>query len=128
MEIVLKQAKGEIPLTVDQIWAKYDKDGNGTLSKAECRNYVQDMLALRGENPKISDTEYNALFALYDKDGNGVVSKDEMAIVLKQAQGEIPLTVEQIWAKYDKDGNGTLSKAECRNYVQDMLAHRGENP
>ena len=99
MAIVLSQARGEIPIhkkeevkheeeqapqmTVEQIWAKYDKDRNGTLSKAECRNYVQDMLALNGENPKISDEEYNALFAEYDKDANGAISKDEMEIVLK---------------------------------------------
>jgi Ca2+-binding EF-hand superfamily protein len=86
------------------------------------------MLALRGENPQISEADYNALFAQYDRDANGVISKDEMEIILRQARGEIPLTVDQIWAKYDKDGNGTLSKAECRNYVQDMLAHKGENP
>lgn len=45
------------------------------------------MLALHGENPQISEEEYNALFADYDKDGNGVVSKDEMELVLKQARG-----------------------------------------
>ncbi len=70
-------------MTVEQIWAKYDKDGNGTLSKAECRFYVQDMLKSMGENPKISEEEYNVLFAQYDKDGNGSVSKDEMEVVLK---------------------------------------------
>ncbi len=109
-------------MTIDQIWAKYDKDGNGTLSKAECRKYVKDILKSMGEDPKISEEDYNALFAEYDKDGNGSVSKDEMAIVLKQTRGELPIpkkemTVDQIWAKYDKDGNGTLSKAECRNYI-----------
>ena len=86
-------------MTVEQIWAKYDKDRNGSLSKAECRNYVQDMLALNGENPKISDEEYNALFAEYDKDANGAISKDEMEIVVKQARGEIPITKKEEEAK-----------------------------
>ena len=58
-----------------QIWAEYDKDGNGNLSKAECKNYVKDLLTRLGEDPKISAEEFDEIFLAYDEDGNGVVSK-----------------------------------------------------
>ena len=119
-----------------QIWAEYDRDGNGTLSKVECRKYVRNLLQRLGEDPKVSDEEFDEIFKAYDEDGNGVVTKDEMEHVLKMARGEeaIPKkpTPEEItakiWAEYDKDGNGTLSKAECRKYVIDLLTRLGEEP
>ena len=74
MEHYIKQARGEVPITprptpeeiTAQIWAKYDKDGNGTLSKAECRNYVLDLMQRLGEQPKVSDEEFNEIFKAYD--------------------------------------------------------------
>ena len=146
MEHVIRQARGQeaIPkkqLTPEEIianiWAEYDKDNNGTLSKVECRRYVEDLLKRLGEDPKVSNEEFDEIFKGYDQDGNGVVTKEEMEHVIKQARGEeaIPkkaLTPEeitaQIWAEYDKDGNGTLSRAECRKYVQDLLQRLGEDP
>jgi Ca2+-binding EF-hand superfamily protein len=38
----------------EKIWSEYDKDGNGTLSKAECRKFVTDLLTRLGEAPKIT--------------------------------------------------------------------------
>jgi Ca2+-binding EF-hand superfamily protein len=85
-----------------QIWAEYDKDGNGTLSKAECRNYVNELLSRLGEEPKVSEEEFNEIFKAYDQDGNGVVTKDEMEYVIRMARGQeaIPkqLTPEEITA------------------------------
>ncbi len=107
------------------------------MSKAECRNYVQDLLKRLGEDPKVSDEEFNEIFKAYDKDGNGVVTKEEMEHTIKQARGEeaipkIPPTPEeitaQIWGEYDKDGSGTLNKAECRKFVTDLLVRLGEEP
>ena len=53
MELFIKQARGEepiikVPPTAEEItakiWSEYDKDGNGTLDKSECRNYVRNLL------------------------------------------------------------------------------------
>jgi len=107
------------------------------LSKAECRNYVQDLLKRLGEDPKVSDEDFNGIFKAYDKDGNGVVTKEEMEHIIKQARGEeaipkIPPTPEevtaQIWAEYDKDGSGTLNKVECKTFIKDLLVRLGEEP
>jgi Ca2+-binding EF-hand superfamily protein len=124
-----------------QIWAKYDRDGNGTLSKAECRVFVKDLLSGLGEEVKISEDEFNDLFKQFDEDGNGVVSKDEMDIFIRMCKGEEPLPAKpepepvpptpeeitaSIWAEYDKDGSGALNKAECRKFVKDLLQRLGE--
>jgi len=145
MELFIKQARGEEPITkvpptaeeiTAKIWSEYDKDGNGTLSKSECRNYVKDLLQRLGEEPKISEAEFEEVFKIYDVDGYGVVSKDEMEHVIRMARGQevIPKKLSpeeitaQIWAEYDRDDNGTLSKSECRKYVKDLLTRLGEDP
>ena len=55
-----------------------------------------------GEEPKVSEEEFNEIFSAYDQDGNGVVTKGEMEHVIKMARGEeaIPkkLTPEEITA------------------------------
>ena len=113
------------------------------------------MLVRLGEEPKISEEEFNELFKDFDEDGNGTISKDEMELFIKQTRGEEPLppkkvpepepvaeaepvaepvpqtpeeVTAQIWATFDKDGSGALSKAECRNFVKDLLVKLGEEP
>jgi len=66
-----------------QIWAEYDTDHTGTLSKAECRKFVTDLLSRLGESPKINEEEFAELFRDFDEDGNGFISKDEMEIFIK---------------------------------------------
>ncbi len=96
MQHVIRMARGEeaIPKKLSpeeitaKIWGEYDKDGNGTLSKAECRKYVEDLLQRLGEDPKVSEEEFNEIFKAYDKDGNGVVTKEEMLHVIRMARGE----------------------------------------
>ena len=75
-----------VPPTTEEIiaaiWAEYDKDGSGALSKAECKNFVKNLLVRIGEDPKISDDEFNELFKDFDEDGNGTVSKAEMELFI----------------------------------------------
>jgi Ca2+-binding EF-hand superfamily protein len=44
---------------------------------------VKDLLQRLGEEPKISEEEFNLLFKDFDEDGNGTVSKDEMALFIR---------------------------------------------
>lgn len=75
MALFIKQVKGEEPLppksepvpptpeeVTAKIWAEYDKDGSGALNKAECKAFVKDLLVRLGEEPKISEDEFNELF------------------------------------------------------------------
>jgi Ca2+-binding EF-hand superfamily protein len=60
---------------VDELWAKYDKDANGYLSKAEFVAVVQELNP--GVNSpgssRFSAAVYDAVFEEFDKDGNGVI-------------------------------------------------------
>ena len=61
---------------IDYIWTQYDKDGSGSLSKAETRNFVKDLLIKLGEEAKLPEDEFTALFKDFDEYSNGTVSKD----------------------------------------------------
>ena len=81
-------AKLSVEVLVDQIWGDFDKDGSGSLSKSETRAFVKDLLVKLGEDGKLSEEEFNALFKDFDEDANGTVSKDEMTLFIKQVRGE----------------------------------------
>jgi Ca2+-binding EF-hand superfamily protein len=40
-----------------------------------------------GEEAKLPEDEFNALFKDFDEDSNGTVSKDEMSLFIKQVRG-----------------------------------------
>ena len=72
---------------VDDIWAEYDKDGNGNLDKKETKAFVMKTLAEMAGNEEFSDEDFEQCFKEFDKDGNGTIEKDEMAIFIKKVAG-----------------------------------------
>ena len=64
---------------------------------------MTNLLTRLGEEPKVTEEEFNEIFSAYDKDGNGVVTKQEMEHVIRMARGEeaVPkkLTPEEITAQ-----------------------------
>ena len=74
---------------VDDIWAQYDKDGNGALDKEETKSFVKATLGEMSEdnNNEFSEDDFNACFAEFDKDGNGTIDKAEMAIFIRKVAG-----------------------------------------
>ena len=72
---------------VDDIWAEYDKDGNGNLDKNETKAFVKKTLAEMSGGDEFSDDDFEACFKEFDKDGNGTIEKDEMAIFIKKVAG-----------------------------------------
>jgi Ca2+-binding EF-hand superfamily protein len=48
---------------------------------------VKDLLIQLGEDGRLNEEEFNALFKDFDEDANGTVSKEEMALFIKQARG-----------------------------------------
>ena len=73
---------------VDDIWATYDKDGNGALDKEETKNFVKATLTeMSDDNTEFSEADFDACFAEFDKDGNGTIDKAEMAIFIRKVAG-----------------------------------------
>ena len=65
---------------IDNIWDKYDEDGNGSLDLDETRVFVQDILKdLGDEDGNIFDEQvYRAMFNSFDEDDSGSLEKPEL--------------------------------------------------
>lgn len=70
--------------TVDEIWGKYDVDGNGSLDKDETRKFVNEVMADLGETSAIDETAFEATFATLDVAGSGRIAKIEMVHFIKK--------------------------------------------
>ena len=73
--------------TVDDIWADYDKDGNGVLDKTEMRAFVEATITQSGINKTVTDEEFNQIFQQFDLDQSTTIEKDEMAVFVKRMAG-----------------------------------------
>ena len=72
---------------VNEIWAEYDKDGNGYLDKDETKAFVQNPLAEMNDNSSVEQGDFEETFKEFDKDGSGTIEKDEMAAFIKKVAG-----------------------------------------
>ena len=72
---------------VDEIWSKYDDDGNGFLDKAETKTFVMDTLSDMADGAGFNDEDFDQCFREFDKDGSGTIEKGEMVQFIKQVAG-----------------------------------------
>jgi Ca2+-binding EF-hand superfamily protein len=62
-DIVHEEEKKEL---IDEIWAQYDKDNSGQLSKAEMKQFVKIYLDKLGEGERLPEKQFNSIFASID--------------------------------------------------------------
>ena len=123
-----------IASVLDEIWAKYDTDKNGTLNKSEARVFVKEYLLKLGEADRLPPGQFNAIFKDLDEDGNGKITPAEMKDFIEKIRkteaiidvAEQQNLIDIIWDEFDKDRSGTLSRPECRNFVKAYLIKIGE--
>mmetsp|Transcript_28379 Transcript_28379/g.27326 ORF Transcript_28379/g.27326 Transcript_28379/m.27326 type:complete len:89 (+) Transcript_28379:26-292(+) len=72
---------------IEDIWKKYDKDGNGHLDKEETKLFVKQTLFEMEVNDDFSEEDFQGTFKEFDKDGNGTISRDEMRVFIKKVAG-----------------------------------------
>ena len=70
---------------VDEIWGKYDTDGNGNLDKDETKRFVRDSLSDISEG--FNEKDFDQCFREFDKDNSGTIEKGEMVQFIKQVAG-----------------------------------------
>ena len=71
---------------IDDIWRKYDVDGNGTLDVEEARCFIREVL-----DQNITDEAFDEVFKELDIDGSGTINRDEIAIFInKLAKNDEP--------------------------------------
>ena len=70
--------------SIDQIWAKYDTDNSGQLSRAEADKFFDEYYQVH-EGSKISKEAKDQLFNIIDKSANhdGQISKEEFKSKLR---------------------------------------------
>ena len=126
--------EASIAKILDEIWAKYDTDKNGTLNKSEAKVFVKEYLLKLGEADRLPPGQFNAIFKDMDEDGNGKITPAEMkefiekirATEAKIDEGDQNQAIDIIWDEFDKDRTGTLTRAETRNFVKAYLIKVGE--
>lgn len=74
----------KIQSMVDEIWAKFDTDGNGHLDKAETYKLALETIAAVQPGMELSEEQFETLFTSIDKDGSGKIVKLEMAHFIKK--------------------------------------------
>ena len=62
--------------TLDEVYAKFDKDGNGGLDPEETRAFLNDMM--KNSNQQVSDTELRNFISQVDKNRDGLLQKEEI--------------------------------------------------
>ena len=67
-------SKQNLSAEVEEAFAKYDKDGNGTLDVAEATEFLTDWLAKYGKSEEAKVIEFEDL----DINGDGVIDKEEL--------------------------------------------------
>lgn len=100
---------------LDAIFAKYDKDGSGTITFDEFQAFVYDGLLLDG-----TLAEYERVFKAVDDSGNGAIGATELAAMFKQLGS--PMTQDKladIFMKYDVDGSGQIDFPEFIEMFRD---------
>ena len=71
---------------VDDIWDNYDKDGSGSLDKAEAKQFASRILGPEAVK-NFSDEDFDICFKEFDEDGSGTIEKAEMAGFIKKVTG-----------------------------------------
>ena len=72
-------------LMINQIWEKYDTDGNGELDYKEIKQYVRDVIG------DIPDEIFQHVFNTFDKDDSGAIGKEEMVEFMNMINEEAGL-------------------------------------
>ena len=97
------------PKEMEEFYTKLDADKNGTISKKEFMDVMNEMYSVSQE--KVD--EVVEAFQIFDKDGNGTISLDEMKnILLKYGSDFTEQDCEEIFKLLDTDGSNGISYAE----------------
>eukprot|EP00927_Polykrikos_kofoidii_P069313 TRINITY_DN64729_c0_g1_i1.p1 TRINITY_DN64729_c0_g1~~TRINITY_DN64729_c0_g1_i1.p1 ORF type:complete len:200 (-),score=44.85 TRINITY_DN64729_c0_g1_i1:56-655(-) len=109
---------------VEELFARYDADGNGCLKEHE----VSEMLAsLNKDSTPPSDSELKFIMKMADtKPPQGMLGQEEFMSAINmwrcycESFGDDNAWGAKIWAKYNKDGEDSLSRSELKLFLADF--------
>lgn len=106
----------------EEMFAKMDTDGDGTIDKAEFAAFGQQQQQTNAVSGMPSADE---IFSQMDSDGDGSVSKAEFEAFKPpkppeadgtQGQGDL----SKMFSKIDTNGDGTISKSEFATFLEQL--------
>ena len=112
-----KPGSGEGRPSREEVMKKFDKDGDGKLSKEE-KAELRKQMAERGAGRKIPPF----IMQKFDKDGDGKLSQDERADARKAMEARRAEMIE----RFDKDGDGKLNEEERKAAMASRSKSGGE--
>lgn len=95
---------------IDQIWRKYDTDGNGLLDKREMKQFVSDYVGSTGVAGAAADRAFEAVFRAFDEDGSGSVNKSKVTAFIKKLLSSNPSN--SLISGMDKSPSASAAKEE----------------
>uniref|UniRef100_A0A7S3GLC1 EF-hand domain-containing protein n=1 Tax=Palpitomonas bilix TaxID=652834 RepID=A0A7S3GLC1_9EUKA len=124
-----------------EVFASFDVDGNGTISRDEFRA-AMDRLGI-----DLSHRHYDTLMEDVDKDGDGVISYDEFVATfapqasnaritsfeqllraLRDMMVSESVTIQDAFDVFDKDQDGSISRDEFRRAIGRLLFDKVVSP
>ncbi|XP_037505744.1 calmodulin-beta [Rhipicephalus sanguineus] len=96
-----------------EVFALYDKDGNGAI----CIEELGIMMRAMGEN--LTEGELKEMIAMADTDGNGTVDFPEFLALMTELKGTADTEEDnrEVFRVLDRDGNGFITATELRQFV-----------
>ena len=114
-------------------FAASDKDGNGTLSRAELRQALHTAIYANGDpngDGKISFSEYQTVDPAYPKarfdardlDDDGFVTPEELDQFASKNR-----TFDSLIDGFDANGDGAIDRSEAEIFNQHLMESEGDN-
>jgi len=76
--------EGQLRTAIDDIFRRYDKDGNGLLDFSEVKVIIMDAFKSMNAQRNISDSDVKKFLGIVDKNSDGRISKDELFEIFKE--------------------------------------------
>ena len=131
----------QLEATTAEMFAKYDADGNGSLTWGEFKPLYLKCLASDRAQKKLVEQAASqctpetaaTAFAAADADGSGSLDASELSSLLRQALSALSAQMSEAeWDAYvadvitrgDKDGNGQFDQEEFLNLYSHCLANK----
>ena len=84
----MEETEANINKVVEEVWQKYDVDGNGVLDILESKKFINEVILQQEGGQEMIDTiidesVYKMTMAKIDSNQNGVIEKEELKAFIK---------------------------------------------
>jgi len=100
--------------TIDEVFAKFDKDGSGAIDRSELKSVMSEL------NYDLADEDLTTLFAELDSDNNGTISQAEFFVWYLKSKERIVGQIDSVFDTFNTSKNGDLQLSEVKLVVESL--------